>query len=113
MLILKEAPKSTDTDLQSLICELKACLPPIEIIKCADDIVNRAMYSTAIYVGEGLLKQESFLLPSVHELFHAFAAEVAHMANLDFGESENLITASWLLSNLVVCLQHHLAYAYF
>ena len=87
MLILKEAPKSTDTDLQSLICELKACVPPIEIIKCADDIVNRAMYSTAIYVGEGLLQQESFLLPSVHEIFHAFAAEVAHMANLDFGES--------------------------
>ena len=85
--------------------------PPIEIIKCADDIVNRAMYSTAIYVGEGLLQQESFLLPSVHEIFHAFAAEVAHMANLDFGESENLVTARWLLSNLVVCLQHHLAYA--
>ena len=26
LLILKEAPKSTDIDLQSLICELKACV---------------------------------------------------------------------------------------
>ena len=70
MLILKEAPNSTDTTVTNFFfCFVS------ETIKCADDIVNRAMYRLLYYVGEGLLQRESFLLPSVYETFHAVTAD--------------------------------------
>ena len=68
------------------------------------------MCSMAIHVGERLLRQESLLLLSVHQTFSAFASEASLAANLNVGEREYLVTARWLLSNLIIHLQHHLSY---
>ena len=48
--ILKKVPLSTDDDLLALINNLKQLIKPIELVKCADDLINRAIYSTAIHV---------------------------------------------------------------
>ena len=61
----------------------------------ANDIINHAMQSTAIHVGELLLEQECVLLPTVKQVFVSTVTE------------EN-VTSRWLLSNLAVHLQHHL-----
>ena len=110
--ILKEAPVSTDSDLLALIDTLKGCVPAIEHVKNIDDIINKAMYTTAIHVGERLLQQESLLLPSVHETFCVHVSGISHAANIDLGQDETgLVTARWIISNLVVTLQHHVSYA--
>ena len=59
------------------------------------------MYTTAIYVGERLLQQESLLLPSVHETFCVHVSHISHAANIDLGQDDTgLVTARWILSNL-------------
>ena len=78
--ILKEAPVSTDSDLLALIDTLKkGCVPAIEHVKNINDIINRAMYTTAIHVGEKLLQQESLLLPSVFMRPSVFMYLIFHM----------------------------------
>jgi hypothetical protein len=47
---------SLDSDLQSLIQELKACLLSTGSLTNQDDVINQAVQSTVIYVGERLLK---------------------------------------------------------
>ena len=46
LLILKQKPKGTDTNLHTLICDLKKHLLPIENLKGANDIIEHAMQST-------------------------------------------------------------------
>ena len=103
LVILKEDTVSTDDDLRSLISELKESLLSIGNIKSEDDILNQATYGTAIYVGE---RQQCLLLPSVNETF-SFVSELACASNLHV---EGKFKGRWILSNLVVCLQHHLSY---
>ena len=76
-----------------------------------DDIVNKALHILAIYVGEKLLHEESLLLPAVHKTFSIIASDVARTTNVNMGENEILVPARWLLSHLIVYLQHHLSYA--
>ena len=85
-------------------------MSPLEAVKTKADVIKQAMYNTAVYVAERLLQQESLLLPYVHRTFSATAADIALTANLDLGEDEALVTARWILSNLVVYLQHHLEF---
>ena len=47
MVILKERVISTDSDLLSLISDLKTRVVPIETLKSADDVINQAMLNTA------------------------------------------------------------------
>ena len=44
-------------------------LVPIENLKGANDIIEHAMQSTAIYVAERLLEQECLLLPAVKDKY--------------------------------------------
>ena len=69
------------------------------------------MHILAIYVAEKLLHKESLLLPAVHKTFSSIASDVARTTNVNMGENDILVTARWLLSNLIVYLQHHLSYA--
>ena len=111
LLIMKEGPKSIDQDLIQLITDLKRGIPSSDTIKIKDDIVNKALHILAIYVGKKLLHEESLLLPAVHKTFSSIASDVACTTNVNMGENEILVTAQWLLSNLIVYLQHHLSYA--
>ena len=54
---------------------------------------------------------ESLLLPAVHKTLSSIASDVARTINVNMGENEILVTARWLLSNLIVYLHHHLSYA--
>ena len=101
LLILKQKPKSTDTYLQSLICDLKKHLVPIENLKGANDIIEHAIQSTVIYVAERLLEQECLLLPAVKQKYSSIMSTLTCRQNQHV---EDTITARWILSNLVVCL---------
>ena len=46
----------------------------------------------------------SILLPSVNETFSSFVSELVNL------HVEGKFKGRWILSNLVVCLQHHLSY---
>ena len=82
-------------------------LVPIENLKGANDIIEHAMQSTAIYVAEQLLEQECLLLPAVKEKYYSVMSTLTCRQNQHV---EDTVTARWLLSNLVVCLHHHLSY---
>ena len=51
--------------------------------------------------------QQCLLLPSVNETFSSFVSELACASNLHV---EGKFKGRWILSNPVVCLQHHLSY---
>ena len=92
---------STDHNLVELITKLTK-----------DNVVQRAVHETVIYVAEAIFKQEALLLPAVHNRFTKFVLELFSGTDLDLGEAEahELITARWILSNLNSTLQHHLSY---
>ena len=46
----------------------------------------------------------------MHKTFSSIVSDVARTTNVNMGENEILVTARWLLSNLIVYLQHHLSY---
>ena len=48
--------------------------------------------------------QQCLLLPSVNETFSSFVSELVNQ------HVEGKVKGRWILSNLVVCLQHHLSY---
>ena len=101
LLILKQKPKSTDADLQALISDLK------QQMMDTNDSGERAMQTTAIYVAERLLKQECLLLPTVKQKYCFIISKMTQKENQPV---QNKPTTQWLLSNLVVYLQHHLSY---
>ena len=63
---------------------------------------------TTIHVANTILQQEATLLPTVYDFFSATLSECVATAHLT-GERE-VVTARWILSNLVVCLGSHLRY---
>lgn len=101
LLILKQKPKSTDADFQPLISDLK------QQMMDTNDSGERAMQTTAIYVAERLLKQECLLLPTVKQKYCSIISKMTQKENQPV---QNKPTTQWLLSNLVVYLQHHLNY---
>ena len=107
--ILKKVPSSTDDDLLSIILNLKGSITLNEDLPCAEAVVNKAIYSTAVYVGERLIQQEALLLPVVYMIFTDFLSQFKTEANVESEVSEK--NARWLLSNLIIHLQHHLSYA--
>ena len=51
-------------------------------IKIKDDIVNKALHTLVIYVGEKLLNEESLLLPAVHQTFSSIVSDIACTVNV-------------------------------
>ena len=82
LLIIKEGPKSIDQDLIQLITDLKRGIPSSDTIKIKDDIVNKALHTLVIYVGEKLLHEESLLLPAVHQTFSSIVSDIACTVNV-------------------------------
>ena len=82
LLIIKEGPKSIDQDLIQLIIDLKRGIPSSDKIKIKGDIVNKALHTLVIYVGEKLLHEESLLLPAVHQTFSNIVSDIACTVNV-------------------------------
>ena len=55
-------------------------------MKYTEDVVNRSLAQTTLYVAESLYRQEALLLPSVHNAFSCYAAESIQAANLEHGD---------------------------
>ena len=72
MVVIRHATnsvESTNSDLASLISELKNQLPDPVALKTADQVVSYTISLTAIDVGETLLDQDALLLPDIYETF--------------------------------------------
>ena len=68
--MLKEANRlSTNNDLLKLINSFEQSIIPVEAVRCTEDVVNRSLAQTTLYVAESLYRQEALLLPSVHSAF--------------------------------------------
>ena len=96
----------TDHDVVELIITLTNEKPVVNK-GSQDDVVQRALHETVIYVAEAIL-----LLSPIHNTFTKFVLEFSSGADLELGEVEahELVTARSLLSNLNSILQHHLSY---
>ena len=83
-------PSSTDDDLLSIILNLKGSITLNEDLPCAEAVVNKAIYSTAVYVGERLIQQEALLLPAVYKImiFTDFLSQFKTEANVESEVSE-------------------------
>ena len=67
-----------------------------------------ALAKTTIHVANTILQQKATLLPTVHDYFSASLSECVAIAHLM--REREVVTARWILSNLVVCLGNHLSY---
>ena len=81
-------PSSTDDDLLSIILNLKGSITLNEDLPCAEAVVNKAIYSTAVYVGERLIQQEALLLPAVYMIFTDLLSQFKTEANVESEVSE-------------------------
>ena len=86
--ILKKVALSTDDDLLSIILNLKGSITLNEDLPCAEAVVNKAVYSTAVYVGERLIEQEALLLPAVYIIFTDFLSQFQTEVNVESEVSE-------------------------
>ena len=66
---LKNLVKSTDSDLRALIDKLKQDLPVISDVLNFDSALQYVTSTSAIWLGEALLKQTAMLLPQVYATF--------------------------------------------
>ena len=107
LVILKKQPPSCDNDLQLLINDIKASRQSLETLRNEDDAIKQALQDIAVYVAEKLLRQECLLLPSVMQVFSSLVSKTALESHLCVQEK---VTARWLLSDLIVYLQHHISY---
>ena len=107
--IFKFLKKCLLAHLLSIILNLKGSITLNEDLPSAEAVVNKAIYSTAVYVGERLIQQEALFLPAVYMIFTDFLSQFKTEANVESEVSEK--NARWLLSNLIIHLQHHLSYA--
>ena len=55
-------------------------------MKSTEDIVNRSLVQTTLYVAELVYRQEALLLPSIHNAFSHYAAETIQAAHIEFGD---------------------------
>ncbi len=105
----KNVVTSTDGDLTDLISEIKQNLPRLSDVRTWENVIDYAVHSLAITVGEGLLKQTAFLLPQVYSKFKLELDSIATKSDVQ-KEDKNLHSHTWLRSCLSSLLQHHMAY---
>ena len=98
---------STNSDLEEIIGSLNQTIPKIESTMSMDNVVNCAMIRTMIEVGNILLKGESILLPTVHDIFNQHARCILKTINVEYNAS---VTSRWLLSQLITHLKHHVSF---
>ena len=54
-------PLSTGDGLLSIILNLNGSITLNEDLPCAEAVVNKAIYNTAVYAGERLIQQEALI----------------------------------------------------
>ena len=100
---------SSDEDLKQLITTLSEQVQKPCEVKSIQKAIDIAMKRVAIIVGKELLDGNVLLLPSVHDVFCVCASEIIRANNLK-GDPTKFVTSRWILSNLKVSLQGHIAY---
>ncbi len=106
--ILKnESIVSTDADLQGIISDLTTSMKARSIASTIDENISLAMMHTLVYAGEALLANKSMLLPSIHNLLLEKFKKLLAMCNRSLDEP--LVSAHWVLSNLIATYKHHLS----
>jgi hypothetical protein len=99
---------STDSDLEKVIVNLHKTVTEIKnTIKSEDEVLNMALIKTVIDVANSLLKGEALLLPDVHIQFDNHVVNILRDNDM---ESDIAITSKWILSKLIIYLQHHISF---
>ena len=89
---------SKDNELKELILNLHQ----------TSEIISKAMNSVTEFVAQQLLVENALLLPDITDKFYA---EAANLTGQEQPEIKKSVTPTFVLSNLVSTLQHHLAYS--
>jgi hypothetical protein len=114
---LLQSDKSVSTSnshlsLAELICGLSASLPSKRIVTL-DDLVDNAMIRTTIDVGNTLLSNEAILLPNIHDIYNGHIRSLVQSEGLEdsLGKeiNDNLVTSRWVLIQLSITLNNHMA----
>ena len=83
----------------------------VEDIQTEEQAVTHAVCRSAILVGETLLDQNAILLPEVWEYFEKRFQEVIMITGMSpQHEFNHMANPNWLLSQMSVYLQQHMAY---
>ena len=105
---LKNLVKSTDSDLRALIDKLKQDLPVISDVLKFDSALQYVTSTSAIWLGEALLKQTAMLLPQVYATFKEKLLKITNEHGIAI--TQDLPSHAWLRSHLSSLLEHHIAY---
>ena len=105
---LKNLVKSTDSDLRALIDKLKQDLPVISDVLNFDSALQYVTSTSAIWLGEALLKQTAMLLPQVYATFKEKLLKITNEHGIAI--TQYLPSHAWLRSHLSSLLEHHIAY---
>jgi len=96
---IKNLVVSIDTDLKSLILEIKQSTPMLSEIKTWENAINYTVHSLAITVGKALLKQTAILLPQIYSTFKLELESIARNCRVHT-EDHDLPRHVWLRSSL-------------
>ena len=102
---------SNDEELKALVKTFTQQPPSIECIVSNEDIIAAAMNKTLITVGKMLLENQALLLPTIHSTFNKHAKDLVMVKGLQEPQELQTISSRWILSELTVNFQHHIAYS--
>lgn len=111
VILKKNKPISTDTDLKQLIDTYCQQIHSTEQIITTQDVINIAMVKTLVTVATVLLENRAMLLPHIHSLFTNYAKDLAKTEDLQEPQELTTLSSRWVLSELTAKLQHHMVYS--
>ena len=110
LVVLQESQTiSRDSDLQRLINTFEQASTEADRITSVSELLQAALITTTIQVGNKPLAREVILLPTVHNQFQSYTTELAAASNQQ--GSVVSVSAMWVLSGLAANLQHHMTYS--
>ena len=102
---------SLDQDLIEALKKIKSEVQSVDKIKTEEQALTHSVCRAAILVGETLLDQNAILLPEVWEYFEKIFQDVIMGIGLSpQHELHSMANPNWLLSQISVHLQQHMAY---
>ena len=106
---LNDKISSTDLDLSHVLGEIKNGMTCS--LHTLEDALTYAAKTTAVHVGETLLKQNALLLPDVYDYFLNKLKTITKQCKVIIDQDINLIaSSSWLRSQLPSLFEYHIAY---
>ena len=102
---------SADSELNALVCGFSHSNTELNDITTKDQLLQACMTKTTILVGNILIDKQACLPPTVYDHCVQLAYDMLSSTDVQIeGDVNDLVSSRWILSNLVLNLEHHISY---